>query len=68
MEGLINILKERIGMIENDKERDAMLMRFGLSDDNTTHSRSQVCQVYSISILRLVTLESEIIHDVFTGK
>ncbi len=65
MGGLINILKERIEMIENDKERDAMLMRFGLSDDNTTHSRSQV---YSISILRLVTLESEIIHDVFTGK
>lgn len=55
-------------MIENDKERDAMLMRFGLSGDNMTHSRSQICQEYSISILRLIELESEIIHDVFAGK
>ena len=61
---IIEKLKSEIQMLTLDDYKNAMFLRFGLTD-GVTHSRDDVCRVYDIDIETALQLESEIVSKVF---
>lgn len=61
---ILEKLKSEIMMLHPDDYKNAMLMRFGLTD-GTTHSRGNVCNAYNIDSETAIQLEKEIIKKVF---
>lgn len=61
---ILKKLKSEIMMLSPDDYKNAMLMRFGLTDGKN-HSREDVCNVYNIDSETAIQLEKEIIKKVF---
>lgn len=61
---IIYKLKKEIQILSPDDYRNAMLLRFGLTD-GVTHSREEVCSLYNIDAKKVSKLEHRIINNVF---
>ena len=61
---IVEKLKSEIQALTPDNYREAMLLRFGLTD-GVTHSREEVCSLYNIDAEKVSKLEHRIINNVF---